>query len=222
MQPLAVEEIIGRDSELEQGEQFLERAVTGQEALVLEGEAGIGKTALWRVGLRSAEARGIAAMTSRPGELETALSYLALRDLLEDRIEEVAGMLPAASIRAFERAFVDPTTDGAPVDQRAVCTAFLEGVRALARSKPVLIAIDDCQWLDSASTRVLAFAVRRLLREPVSFLFAMRRLRGRSLAIESSFREARVQRLRIDPLDEGAIDRLLGVRLGAVFRRPTL
>lgn len=222
MQSLVVEELVGRDSELEKLEQFLDRALTGPEALVIEGEAGIGKTTLWRAALRRAEAQGFAALASRPGELETALSYLALTDLLENCLEEILERLPRGSARALERALVEPATDEGSFDQRAVCTAFLGGLRDLASTGPVLVAIDDAQWLDTASARALSFAARRLAHEPVSFLVTVRGPRAGGAALESSFPEERVQRMRVDPLDEGGIDRLLRTRLGAAFRRPAL
>jgi hypothetical protein len=222
MQALTAEEIVGREAELAELEQFLDHAAGGSEALVIEGEAGIGKTTLWRAAVRSAEARGVAPLATRPGELETGMSYVGLSDLLENRLEEVFALLPRGSARALERALVEPAIDEPPVDQRAVCTAFLDTLRMLAGTSPVLVAIDDAQWLDSASARAVAFAARRLLHEPASFLVAVREPRAAGLALESAFGEERLERMRVSPLDVSSIDRLLRVKLGAAFLRPTL
>ena len=65
-------------------------------------------------------------------------------------------------------------TPGAPPEVHAIAIGFLNAVRALAAREPLLVAIDDVQWLDAASGDVLAFATRRLESEPVAFLLARR------------------------------------------------
>ena len=63
---------------------------------------------------------------------------------------------------------------GAPPDRRAVAFAFLGALRALAREGPVVVAVDDVQWLDGPSAFMVEFALRRLREEPVAFLLTLR------------------------------------------------
>ena len=87
--------LIGRDAELTAVESFLEDVPAGA-LLELEGEPGIGKTALWSEACERARRRGYRVLSSRPGELETALAYAALGDLLEEVIDEALLSLPTA------------------------------------------------------------------------------------------------------------------------------
>jgi hypothetical protein len=87
------DEIIGRDAELELVASFLDRLATGPPALVIEGEAGIGKTTVWRAGVAAAHRRGYRILICRPVEAEATLSFAALGDLLDGVLDEV---LPGA------------------------------------------------------------------------------------------------------------------------------
>jgi DNA-binding CsgD family transcriptional regulator len=214
------EETIGRENELAVLERFIEGATAASRALVLEGEPGIGKTTLWKAGLADAAARGFVALPCRPGELETALPYVALSDLLGDRLDEILGALPTASACALDRALADPVTDESPLDQRAVCSAFLGSLLELAKTGPVVVAIDDSQWLDRSSARVVTFALRRIRTERVALLETVRAGHRGSVAAETSFEH--VERIVIEPLDERTIERLLQLRLGLSLPRPLL
>ena len=77
------EDVIGRESELEILDRFLDSLETGFRALLLFGEPGIGKTTVWREGLAEAQERGYRTLACSPVEAETRLSYAALGDLLE-------------------------------------------------------------------------------------------------------------------------------------------
>ena len=97
--------LIGRDAELARVEEFLGAIGSGPAALLLEGEIGIGKTALWNQGLASAAERGLRVLRCRPVECETQLAYAALGDLLADVPESAMSDLPApAAPRARGRA----------------------------------------------------------------------------------------------------------------------
>jgi predicted ATPase len=97
-------EIVGREQELGTIDAFVGRAAAGPAALVLEGEAGIGTTTLWRSGVGAARTRGLRVLSARPAEVERDLAYVGLRDLLEDVLPEVSPMLPAARRHALEAA----------------------------------------------------------------------------------------------------------------------
>jgi DNA-binding CsgD family transcriptional regulator len=106
-------------------------------------------------------------------------------------------------------------------DTRVLALALLSTVRALAEERPVLIALDDAQWLDASSAEVLTFMLRRLDAEPVAVLATVR---GRPvkvpLALDRTFTAFR--RLPIVPLSVGVIHRLLWGRFGIAVPRPVI
>src|SRR5215216_4133569 len=91
-------EIVGRDEELRSLSAFLDRTTEGPAALVLEGEAGIGKSTLWLAGIEAARERGLRVLSSRPAEAERGLAHVVLSDLFEGVLDEV---LPALSPLSF-------------------------------------------------------------------------------------------------------------------------
>ena len=97
---------------------------------------------------------------------------------------------------------------------------LLNGLRALAAAQPLLIAIDDLQWLDSPSADALVFVARRLQGEPVRFLLARRP--GRRSALEQAIERHSLQRLDVGPMSMGATRQLLSRRLGLTLSRALL
>jgi hypothetical protein len=162
--------ILGRDAELAELRNFIGSVSGGPSALILEGAAGIGKTTLWRAGVSFARAGGHRVLSCRAAESEARLSYAALGDLFDFDLPD----LPAPQKRALDAALLRADVEGAPPDQRAVAVASLGVLRTLAASGPLIIAIDDVQWLDVPSARVLAFVVRRLEDAPIRILVALR------------------------------------------------
>ena len=112
---------------------------------------------------------------------------------------------------------------GDPVDQRALAVAVRSALHLLSEREPLLIAVDDVQWLDASSSSALAFALRRLDSNHVHLLLA-RRLVGEAqpAGFERAFGRLRVQRLPVGPLSIGALHRFLRDRLGRAFARQTL
>jgi DNA-binding CsgD family transcriptional regulator/DNA polymerase III delta prime subunit len=215
-------EIIGREEELESLQAFFERTRRGPAALVLDGAAGIGKSTLWLAGIGAARGQGLRVLSSRPAEAERGLAHAALGDLLEGVLEYVRPALPPPRRRALEDALlVEEAVYG--LDPRTLAVAVRSTLEVLAADAPVVIAVDDVQWLDPPSARALEFALRRLDEEPVLLLLA-RRLGGRSTPseLERAIEPDRVERLRVGPLSVGATHRLLRARLGRSFARPTL
>jgi DNA-binding CsgD family transcriptional regulator len=211
--------ILGRDGELARVNDFLESASGGPAALILEGAAGIGKTTLWRAGVSFARARGHRVLACRAAESEARLSYAGLGDLFDFELPS----LPAPQRRALDAALLRAEVEGAPPDQRAVSVASLGVLRALAASEPVMIAIDDVQWLDAPSARVLAFVVRRLGDAPIRILVALRvGAGGDPLGLGRVGPTLRLQRVSIGPLREEAMTRLLSARTGGDLTRPLL
>src|SRR6476620_1418765 len=166
--------IVGRELELAAIDEFLDAIPSGAATLLVEGEPGIGKTTVWEAGIAAAHRRGWQVCESRPVESEAKLSYAALGDLLEDNLEQTLPSLPEPQRRALGVALLREEAAGTGPDQRAVAVAALGVLRALTDREPVLLAVDDVQWLDTASARVLEFVLRRLRTEPVGALLAWR------------------------------------------------
>jgi DNA-binding CsgD family transcriptional regulator/predicted negative regulator of RcsB-dependent stress response len=106
-----------------------------------------------------------------------------------------------------------------------VAAAFLSSLQVLADDQPVLVAVDDVQWLDRSSSRVLAYAIRRLESERVGFLLSMRDVGGQGGSRDTLARDLpddRTQVLELDPLSAGAVQRVLRTQLGQVLPRPLL
>jgi DNA-binding CsgD family transcriptional regulator len=170
--PQGASELVGRDAELERlGAFLIGPSEAGPSALVFEGEPGIGKTTLWREGLRLSRGVGHRILTSRPAEAEASLSFAALADLVGEALDEARGHdLPVPQRRALEVALLRGEPEDQTPDLRAVSVALLGILRSLASAGRVVVAIDDVHWMDPPSARALGFAARRLDEEPVAFL----------------------------------------------------
>jgi DNA-binding CsgD family transcriptional regulator len=216
-------EIVGRDEELRSLSTFLDRTTEGPATLVLEGEAGIGKSTLWLAGVEAARERGDRVLSSRPAEAEQGLAHAALGDLFENVLEFVVPALSAPRRRALEVALLVEEAAGRSVDPRTLGVAVRNAVEVLAAGGPLVLAVDDVQWLDPSSASALAFALRRLGNEPVLLLLARRvDQRAETSELERALEAERVERLPIGPLSLGAIHRLLRTRLDHTFGRSTL
>jgi DNA-binding CsgD family transcriptional regulator len=212
-------EVVGRGAELAAIDAFVAAAETGPAALAFEGEPGIGKTTLWEAGRAAARERGARVLASRPGPSETRLTFAGLADLLADVTPELLEQLPVPQRRALDAALLRGEGDGPPPEPRVVATAFLSALRELAACEPVVVAVDDLQWLDAATWHALEFAARRLTSEPVGLLAASRpegAARARALGGES------LRRVLLGGLSLSALHRILAAQLGRSFARPLL
>jgi DNA-binding CsgD family transcriptional regulator len=216
--------IVGRRGELEAIGAFVAGVSSGACGLLLQGEPGIGKTRLWVEGIEHARERDWVVLSSRPGEAEARLAFAGLTDLLEPRFRIVAPDLPSLQRRALETAFLLADAEERPVEGRMVSAAFLGALRLLAARQVVVLAVDDVQWLDVESVRVLEFALRRLDAEPVGLLATLRVAPHVSDAgeLRRAVGEDRLTVLDLGPLSVGALHELIRSRLGAVLSRPTL
>jgi AAA ATPase domain len=216
-------ELVGRDEELRSLSAFLEHEPEEPAALVLEGEAGIGKSTLWRAGVATARERGFRVLCARPAEAEQGLAHSGLGDLFEEVLELVLPALSAPRRRALAVALVAEEAAGRSVDPRTLAVAVRSALAALAAEGRVVLAVDDVQWLDSSSSGALAFALRRLEKEPVLLLLARRSGEGAAGSeLEHALDGGRVERLSVGSLSLGAVHRLLGLRLGRMFARSEL
>jgi DNA-binding CsgD family transcriptional regulator len=210
--------IVGREEEAAALAAFV--AGRGEpRALVLTGEAGMGKTTLWQAALGTAREQGVRVLAARASEVELQLPYVALSDLLEEvEIAEVSGV-PAPQRRALEIAMFR-TEPGATELPGPVAAGFTSVLRGLVASERTLVALDDVPWLDRASADALAFAARRLAGRDVRFLLARRP--GVATALEAAFTPPGAESLEIGPLSLGAVRALLLDRLDLTLPRRVL
>ena len=214
--------MIGRDDELGRLGDALERLPLGAGAVVVEGEPGIGKTILWEAALADARSRGYRVLRTSGAQSEVQLLLGALGDLLQGLHEVVLPPLPAPQRHALAVALLLEESEEQP-DLRALAVAFLSVLRELAARGPVVVAVDDVQWLDATTLGLLVFAARRLASEPVLFLFTCRTDdAGPTVELGRAVGAARLERIEVGPLTLGALGELLRDRLGAGFPRPVL
>lgn len=211
---------IGRERELELVRSLLREQREGL-VLLVEGEAGIGKTTVWRAAVDEATGLGYRVLACSTDQTETTLSYTAIRDLLGDAFDEVAGDLPAPQRLALDVMLLREEPRGPPPDRSAVAVAFLTTLRLLASQAPTLVAVDDVQWLDSPSAAPLAYALRRLDRDCVCFLLARRTPSTGVLGLEK-LASGRLEQVELTGLTLGALGRVIHDRLGVTHPRPTL
>ena len=212
--------IVGRDEELAAVADFLDGDFPA--AVVLAGEAGIGKTTVWRAALGEARERDMRVLVCRPAESEARLSFAGLADLLEPVLDDTLGALPSVQRRALEAALLLSEDERPPPDQRTISTACLGVLRRLAGEGRVLVAVDDVQWLDPPTALVLEFVARRLAEEPAGLVVA-ERVAGDGVAPLGLERaDLEVRRVTLGPLSAGALHRLLRDQIGATLTRPAL
>jgi DNA-binding CsgD family transcriptional regulator len=218
------DEIVGRERELQAVADFLAADPVLPGAIVLAGEAGIGKTTVWRATLAQAAAAGFRLLSCRPAGAEVRLSFAALADLFEEVLDEVLPALPEPQRRSLEVALLRRDASGDALEERAVFAGILGSLRALAAGGPLVIAIDDAQWLDQPSAAALEFAARRLRSEPVVLVAAIRTedTAATPLGLDRAIGDERLLRLDVGPLSLGAVHRILLERTGRSFTRPAL
>ena len=217
-------EVMGREPELAVLQRFLDSIPSAPSALLLSGDPGIGKTTVWKEGLADALLRDYRILSCGPIEAETRLSYAALGDLLEPILEEALPSLPEPQRLALEVALLRSPSSGARADQRAVSLAVLGCLRSVASTSPVVVAVDDIQWMDLPSARVLQFVVRRLKDEQIGLITAARGAPADDdpLGVVSAFAEDRAHAVHVGPLSQDALERVLRAKVGEGFSRTTL
>ena len=115
--------IFGRDAELAGLAGFAASIADGASALVLEGDAGMGKTTLWEAGVDGARGRGLLVLRARAAEGEIALSFSGLGDLLDPVLDDALAPLPPAQRGALSRALLVGDDEGPVPDPHAVGVA---------------------------------------------------------------------------------------------------
>lgn len=217
-------EVLGREQEQELIAQFLDDFPRGPAILLIEGEAGIGKTTLWESAVEAAVDRGHKVLVTRAAEAETKLAYTALGDLLEPAGRAVIAELPDPQRKALEAALLLADTPLLAPDQRAVSLAGLAALRALAEAGPVLVAVDDVQWLDLPSARVMGFVVRRLRHERVGVLASIRlgERAGDPVGLRTALPHRPASRVPVGPMPAPTMGQLIRARVGATLAPPVV
>jgi predicted ATPase len=182
--------------------------------LSLEGEAGIGKTTVWREAVRLAGERGFRVLACRPAQAEAKLTFSALADLLEPVADEAFSRLSEVRRRALEVALLRADPGDTILDRRTVAAALRSVLAELAGTGPVLVAVDDVQWLDAGSAAMLEFALRRLDTEPIGLLVSRRAAEPSPLKLDDLVEPVRLTRAKVGPLSLGGLHHLLKERLG--------
>jgi DNA-binding CsgD family transcriptional regulator len=215
-------DVVGRGSELTAVERALTRASEGLAGLVLQGEPGIGKTTLWTAARTLASERGFQLLSSRPTRSESELPLGAFGDLFSDVPQEITDRLPDPQRHALEVALLRADPAGLPSDQRALSVATANLLRELAdRHGPVLIAIDDVQWLDDSSAAVMSFALRRIQDRRIGVVVSLRgtALEPAPLGLDVAMPRGALERLTLGPLSLAELHRLFQAHLGQSFSR---
>src|SRR5580692_6350911 len=218
--PVPARRLLSRRSECAALDQLVASVRAGpSRALVLRGEAGIGKSALLEYLVQRASGCAMARAVGVESEME--LAYAGLQQLCApfvDRLERLPGPQRDALGTAFG------LRDGAAPDRFLVGLAVLSLLSDVAEDRPLVCIVDDAQWLDAASAQALAFVARRLGAESVGLVFAVRE-RGDERHFEGlpelavgglDDREARelLATVVAGPLDERVRDRIVAETRG--------
>lgn len=191
--------LFGRESELHEVDQALASARLGLSSrLLIRGEPGIGKTALLEHAL--SQATGMKLLSARGVEFEADVPFAGLHELLLPALGLIDRLPPihAAALRSSLG-----LGDRIEADRLIVGAGVLEIISIYAEQGPLLITVDDAQWLDRASSEAIAFAARRLVADPIAVLVAVRE------GEESPFLSAGLPELTLRGLDQGAAAELL-------------
>ena len=202
--------LIGRDPDVEFVCGFVDEVAVRGGALLVSGDAGVGKTALLDVAALHAAAAGTRMLRAVGAEFEAELSFSGLNHVLHPLLDGLATLPPMYRQALSVALGLDA---GSPADQLVVSNAVLALLREAATTRPLLVVVDDLPWLDRASSLVLASAVRRLAGTCVGFLAALR------TEAESFFDRAGLPTYELEPLDDAAATSLLRERFPALAPR---
>jgi DNA-binding CsgD family transcriptional regulator len=218
---LGVGDAVGRDLELAALAEAIADVAGGAAAVVLQGDPGIGKTTLWRAGVDLARREGFTVSLSRPQEAEMPLAYCALSDLLAPLMGGIGLLGPA------DRATIEELLGGVETSRQAPDTAragraLLALIRLASADRPLMIAVDDAQWLDPPSERLLSFVARRVDDDPVMFLLAQRGRGVPVLGVADALPMSRCSTLVVGGLSIGSIRHIIRQQVGSTLLRSEL
>ena len=195
-----VAELLGRDGELARLYDLIDAIGRRGGALVVRGEAGIGKSALLKAAAAQARERDVTVASATGTPSQARFAFAALHQLLLPFLD-ARDRLPQPQRRALETAV--GLADGDAPDPFLVGLAALGVMTQAEPKRPVLFLVEDAQWLDVPSSEVLGFVARRLELEPVIVLFAVRE------GIASVVDESGLPELHLGGLDDESAKALL-------------
>jgi len=195
--------LVGRRSELSRLDGFLQRAALDGEALVVAGGPGVGKTALLRYTADVAAEQGAVVLHGSGTEVEVDVGFATLHELLHPHRERLT-LLDQRHRDAL--AVCLGMVDGPPALRATVGAATVALVHLMALERPVLVAVDDVQWVDRASADVLAVLAHNLAGRRVGFLTTLRE------GTHSFFDHGTLPHLWLEPLDRSDSASLLARR----------
>lgn len=211
--------LFGRRPEREAIEATLREArSSGLRAVLITGQAGIGKSRLLEAAARTASELGLRVLKTAGGEAESGIPYATLSDLMRDALAGLDSELGAAQRTTID-AILDPRVGDLPLKPLAVALAVRQILRELSNSAPLAVLLDDLHWTDDASGRPLAFALHRLHDARIAVVASQRPRVRPAIDLPSIIAPERLAYLPLGPLDPDSIAELLAVRLG---RRPPL
>jgi DNA-binding CsgD family transcriptional regulator len=164
--------LVGRGEELSRLRELVASPPERSRVLLVLGDAGLGKTVLLAEAGREARSAGMRVLAAAGRESEQDLAFAGLHQLLRPVTDRVAG-LPARQADALRGAF-GISAEPVPPDALLTGIAVLTLLSGLSDDGPLLVLMDDAQWLDRASLEALAFAARRLDSERLVLLVGMR------------------------------------------------
>jgi DNA-binding CsgD family transcriptional regulator len=215
--------VLGRGDELESAAAIFDHLAAGPTALIIEGPAGIGKTTVWQAAIALALDRGARLLSTRAAETEARLAFGGLADLLDGVDDDLLASLPAPQRAAIDVAMLRAEPGEGGLNPHAVAAGATTVLRRLAGERPLVVAIDDAQWLDSTSADALMFAARRLGDAPVGFIATVRTPASPALLdLPAALPNVRLHRLALGPLGVGSLYHLFVARLGRELPRSTI
>jgi DNA-binding NarL/FixJ family response regulator len=217
-------ELVGRADESARVAAFVEALRERPGALLIRGEPGIGKTVLWREGVAAAERAGVRVLAARCAEAEMPIPLGAVADLLDPVYAEIESALAEPQRLALAAALGLATDATDAPDRLTLPRALVSAFRILGDRAPLLVAVDDVQWLDAASLRVLAFALRRTGEARIGVLTTLRGgpAEREPLTLADAFGLDGYVELDVGPLSLGALLHLVRVRFDVPLARSKL
>ena len=213
---------IGREAEREVAAIFVAAAADGSAVLEIVGEGGIGKTTLFRFAVESARLAGTRVLVCGLTEAESTMSFAGLTDLLHDVEIDLFEQLPAPQGRALAVATLREAPSDSAIDERAIGTGLASLLMTLSERGPLVVAIDDTQWLDQASADVVAFALHRLGSRSVGLLTCRRVGMGASGLTATLDAPHWKRTLALRGMSAAALFHVVREQVGVTLSRPTL
>jgi DNA-binding CsgD family transcriptional regulator len=216
-------DVAGRESERVTAATFLAAAGSATAALALDGEAGIGKTTLFRHVLSQARGAGTTVLECRPTPAEQELSFAALTDLLSAVDDSLLNALPTPQREALAAATLRASPGQDAPEARVIGTGLAGLLGLLAAHGPLVVGVDDEQWLDAPSQQALTFALRRVDVVPFGLLTARRSGVTEAPGLAAAMTAPAWRReLVLEGLSAGALFHVVQRELDVTLSRPTL